>query len=305
MFLNIWMASLCSTVFRMTVYVKLSSTIPGRVHNGKGAILEMQGVEGRPWYQPTGDEVEVFRAAYDMRIPVLVIGPTGCGKTRFLEYMAAALGQCEPITVACHDDLTSADLVGRYLLKENSTTWLDGPLTRAVRAGAICYLDELVEARRDTTVVIHSLTDHRRELWVEKTGERLVAHPNFLLVASCNPRPSGMKSLKPSTQQRFVSIQLTYPTVEAEARVVAHESGLDMEGSERLACIAARARHLDEDSAVHPVSTRALVHAAQLMVRGLRARQACHAAIALTCTEDAGARRAISEVIDLVLPGER
>jgi nitric oxide reductase NorQ protein len=189
-----------------------------------------------PWYLPVADEVTLFEAAWRARLPVLLEGPTGCGKTRFVEHMAwrqfhrdaTHLLDTPLITVACHEDLTATDLVGRYLLVNNQTVWSDGPLTRAVRHGAICYLDEVVEARKDTTVVIHSLTDHRRLLPIEKTGELLAAHPNFLLVISYNPGyQSALKDLKPSTRQRFVTLPFGYPPLQAEATVIAHEGGVD------------------------------------------------------------------------------
>ena len=188
-----------------------------------------------PYYLPVGDEVEIFQAAYERRIPVLLKGPTGCGKTRFVEHMSWLLARehgRDPaaglITVSCHDDLTSADLVGRYLLSPEGTTWLDGPLTQAVRSGAICYLDEVVEARKDTTVILHALTDHRRTLPVERLGTSVPAHPDFLLVVSYNPGyQAAAKDLKPSTRQRFMAIEFTYPGPELEAEIIGHESGVD------------------------------------------------------------------------------
>ena len=199
--------------------------------------------QSRPYYLPLTDEVEVFRAAYAARLPILLKGPTGCGKTRFIEHMTWLLNNEKPvaaqsdtplITVSCHEDLTATDMVGRYLLKGDETIWSDGPLTRAVRSGSICYLDEIVEARKDTTVLIHSLTDHRRILPIDKTGELIQAHDEFLLVISYNPGyQSVLKDLKPSTRQRFVSLEFDYPDVEVECRIIAHESGVDESQAER------------------------------------------------------------------------
>jgi nitric oxide reductase NorQ protein len=268
-----------------------------------------------PWYQPVADEVALFEAAWAARLPVLLKGPTGCGKTRFVEHMAARVrrggdpgplanspdgvhgadavhdpgtgGSGVPlVTVSCHEDLTANDLVGRHLLMHDRTTWNDGPLTRAVREGAICYLDEIVEARRDTTVVIHSLADHRRVLPIEKTGELLQAHPDFLLVISYNPGyQTALKDLKPSTRQRFVCLEFTYPAAELEARIVAHESGVDPDTAQRLATIAQRLRALHEHGLSDGVSTRALIHA------GLLDRPRHRASARLCGRSGRGARR--------------
>lgn len=255
-----------------------------------------------PWYLPVGDEIDVFRAAYAARLPVLLKGPTGCGKTRFVEHMAWQLGP-ELVTVACHEDLTATDLVGRYLLAGEETVWMDGPLTRAVRAGSICYLDEVVEARKDTTVVVHALSDHRRILPIEKTAELVHAHPDFLLVISYNPGyQSVLKDLKPSTRQRFVSIEFDYPDVDMEAAIIAHESGADLELAERLARIGAKARNLREHGFLEGVSTRLLIYAAQLVVGGISPRRACDVAIASAVSDDAEVQRAVSEIVDVLLP---
>ena len=262
-----------------------------------------------PWYLPIGDEVATFEAAYHARLPVLLKGPTGCGKTRFVEHMAWRLrpGGHAPaaslITVACHEDLTATDLVGRYLLAGNDTVWIDGPLTRAVRSGAICYLDEVVEARKDTTVVIHSLTDHRRVLPIEKTGELLEAHPDFLLVISYNPGyQSVLKDLKPSTRQRFVSLEFDYPAPDVEATIVAHEGGVDRELADRLADIGLRVRSLREHGFEEGVSTRLLVYAAQLTARGIDVRRACDVAIVRAITDDVDVQQAVADIVDVVLP---
>ena len=266
-----------------------------------------------PWYLPLADEVQIFEAAYQARLPVLLKGPTGCGKTRFVEHMAwrlyrqadSARQQLETplLTVACHEDLTATDLVGRYLLSGDATVWMDGPLTRAVRSGAICYLDEVVEARKDTTVVIHSLTDHRRVLPIEKTGELLDAHSDFLLVISYNlGYQSIQKDLKPSTRQRFVSLEFTYPTVAVEATIIAHESGVGLEFAQRLALIGERVRSLREQGFEVGVSTRLLVYAAQLVVGGVAARRACDVAIARAISDDTEVQRALTEIVDVLLP---
>jgi nitric oxide reductase NorQ protein len=259
-----------------------------------------------PFYLPVGDEVEVFRAAWETRLPVLLKGPTGCGKTRFVEYMAATLPRQSGregsipgnlVTVACHEDLTGSDLVGRYLIRGDETVWIDGPLTRAVRHGAICYLDEVVEARKDTVVLIHPLTDHRRILPVDKTGEILEAHPDFLLVLSYNPGyQSVLKDLKHSTRQRFVALEFDYPPRDAEARIIAHESGLDVEAALRLATLGEKVRHLKSSGLSEGVSTRLLVYAAQLIRAGVAPRRACAVAVSRALTDDAESAQAIDAV---------
>jgi nitric oxide reductase NorQ protein len=255
-----------------------------------------------PWYLPLADEVQLFEAAYRARLPVLLKGPTGCGKTRFVEHMAWRLAQ-PLITVACHEDLTATDLVGRYLLSGDQTVWMDGPLTRSVRSGAICYLDEVVEARKDTTVVIHSLTDHRRMLPIEKTGELLDAHANFLLVISYNPGyQSVLKDLKPSTRQRFVSLDFDYPGIDVEATIIAHESGADAALARQLAMVGEKVRNLREHGFDEGVSTRLLVYAGQLAVGGIAPRRACDVAIARAVTDDAEVQRAIAAIVDVLLP---
>ncbi len=283
-------------------------TDPTPSHDAGGARLERE-----PWYLPTGDEVALFEAAYAARLPVLLRGPTGCGKTRFVEHMAWRLYRGEAsarratevplVTVSCHEDLTATDLVGRWLLSDDATVWRDGPLTRAVRSGAICYLDEIVEARRDTTVVIHSLTDHRRVLPIEKTGELLDAHRDFMLVVSYNPGHAAIgKALKASTRQRFVSLDFDYPSPEAETTIVAHETGLDAIRAQRLARIGERLRHLEGHGLDDGVGTRLLVHAGRLIAGGIAPRRACDVAIARALTEDADVRRAITDVCDVLLP---
>ena len=261
-----------------------------------------------PWYLPVSDEVEVFSAAYAARLPVLLKGPTGCGKTRFVEHMAWRLGHRGAdgpglITVACHEDLTATDLVGRYLLAGDETVWMDGPLTRAVRGGAICYLDEVVEARKDTTVVIHALSDHRRVLPIDKTAELVEAHPDFLLVISYNPGyQSVLKDLKPSTRQRFVSLEFDYPDVETEAAIVGHEGGAGAVLARQLAEIGAKTRNLREHGFHEGVSTRLLVYAAQLIAGGIDTRRACDVAIVHAVSDDVDVQRAVAEIVDVLLP---
>lgn len=269
-----------------------------------------------PYYLPMADEVEVFLAAHAARLPVLLKGPTGCGKTRFVEYMAYLLYrhptyavaerlavETPLITVACHEDLSASDLVGRYLLAGEDTVWIDGPLSRAVCTGAICYLDEIVEARKDTTVLIHALTDHRRILPVEKRSLILQAHEHFLLVLSYNPGyQSVLKDLKPSTRQRFVSLEFDYPPHEHEACIIAHESGITEDVAADLATLGAKVRNLRHHSFEEGVSTRLLVYAGQLMARGIEARRACDVAICRAITDDADVQRAVAELVTTIFP---
>lgn len=266
----------------------------------------------QPYYLPLTDEVEVFRAAYTARLPILLKGPTGCGKTRFVEHMTWLLNNEKPaenqsdtplITVSCHEDLTATDMVGRYLLKGDETIWSDGPLTRAVRSGSICYLDEIVEARKDTTVLIHSLTDHRRILPIDKTGELIQAHDEFLLVISYNPGyQSVLKDLKPSTRQRFVSLEFDYPDVEVESRIIAHESGVDDTLAERLATIGQRVRNLKQHGFEEGVSTRLLIYTGELIAGGIEPRRAAKAAIISAISDDASVQEAVSDIVDVILP---
>jgi nitric oxide reductase NorQ protein len=250
-----------------------------------------------PFYLPSDNEIELFDTAYGVRLPVMLKGPTGCGKTRFIEYMAYRLNR-PLITVACHEDLFASDLVGRYLLHSDETVWSDGPLTRAVRIGAICYLDEIVEARKDTTVVIHPLTDNRRRLHIEKTGELLQAHPDFLMVISYNPGyQSVLKDLKQSTRQRFVSIDFNYPDVDREAAIVAHESGIETAAAARLVGLGRKIRNIREQGLTEGASTRLLIYAAQLIRRGMPEREACRAAICLPLTDDRGLQETLQELV--------
>jgi len=261
-----------------------------------------------PYYIPLGDEVEVFTSAYRARLPVLLKGPTGCGKTRFVEFMTYRLGSelglsIPLITVACHEDLTGSDLVGRYLLKGEETLWVDGPLARAVKNGAICYLDEIVEARKDTTVLIHPLADYRRILPIEKRGEILEAHENFLLVISYNPGyQSVLKNLKHSTRQRFVAIEFHYPAQEVEARIIAHESGVDFDTALDLAKLGEKVRNLRDQGIEEGVSTRLLIYAGQLIVQGIKTRRACEIAVAQAVADEADVVKGIKEVISAIFP---
>lgn len=249
-----------------------------------------------PFYQPVGNEVEIFEAAYRKRLPVMLKGPTGCGKTRFVEYMAHRLRR-PLITVACHEDLTSSDLVGRFLLEGAETVWQDGPLTQAVKTGAFCYLDEIVEARTDTTVVIHPLTDHRRHLPLEKRGQEIQAHDDFMLVISYNPGyQTVLKDLKPSTKQRFVALTFDYPPEETETRIVAHEAGVDAALAAKLVAAARKARNLKDHGLQEVTSTRALVYAGSLMASGVAPLEACQVAIVNPQTDDAELAEALMEI---------
>ena len=274
-------------------------------------------VRSEPYYRAVGDELELFEAAYEQHIPVLLKGPTGCGKTRFVEYMAWKLGRpittvrnqgvqemregevrVPLVTIACHEDLTASDLVGRYLLDAQGTRWIDGPMTRAVKAGAILYLDEVVEARKDTTVLIHPLTDHRRILPVEKTGNIIEADDRFLLCISYNPHyQSALKDLKHSTRQRFISIEFDYPPVDVEAEIVAKESGCSEDEAHALARLGDKIRNLREHGLAEGASTRLLIYAGRLMRQGIPARRACQVAIVWTLSDETELQRSIEEVV--------
>ncbi len=276
--------------------------------------VEEYAVHDEPYYLPIGDEIELFETAYHNRIPVLLKGPTGAGKTRFVEYMAYRLGRpvtkvssrtgeeaehrMPLITVACHEDLTASDLVGRYLLDTDGTRWIDGPLTRAVKAGAICYLDEVVEARKDTTVLIHPLTDYRRVLPIEKLGQLIEAADGFLLVISYNPGyQSALKDLKHSTRQRFISIEFDYPPREQETEIITHEAGCSKQVAAELAKLGEKVRNLKEHGLGEGVSTRLLVYAGRLIAQGIPARRACQVAVTWSLTDDSEVQRSIEEVV--------
>jgi nitric oxide reductase NorQ protein len=260
---------------------------------------------GRPFYLPVGDEEQVFTAAFRQGLSVVLKGPTGCGKTRFVEAMAHQL-QRPLVTVSCHDDLTTADLVGRYLLEGGDTSWMDGPLTRAVREGAICYLDEVVEARQDTTVVLHPLADHRRQLPVERLGVTLDAAPGFCLVVSYNPGyQSVLKDLKDSTRQRMVAIELDFPPPDVERAIVMHEAGVDEALAERLVQLAQAIRRLEGAGLREVASTRVLVAAARLTCEGISLSAAARAAIAGPLTDDPVVGAGLRQMIDTYLGEDR
>jgi nitric oxide reductase NorQ protein len=274
-----------------------------------------------PYYLPIANEIEMFTAAFEERIPVLLKGPTGAGKTRFVEYMAWRLGrplhltreqtntpdggsfdQALPVvTVACHEDLTASDLVGRYLLEGESTRWIDGPLTRAVKAGAICYLDEVVEARKDTTVLIHPLTDYRRLLPIEKRAQVLEAAEGFLLVISFNPGyQSALKDLKHSTRQRFVALEFDYPPRAQETEIIAHEADIPESTASDLAKLGEKVRNLREHGLAEGVSTRLLIYAGKLIKKGISPREACQSAVVWALTDDAEVQRTLTEVVSSI-----
>ena len=274
-----------NTVFRIELAVNARTLNP-----------ESNFIEREPYYEAVGSEVSIFEAAYANRLPVLLKGPTGCGKTRFMEYMAWRLKR-PLITVSCHDDLTASDLVGRYLVKGGETVWVDGPLARAVRAGAICYLDEIVEARKDTMVVIHPLADDRRALPMEKLGVIVEANADFCLAISYNPGyQSVLKDLKQSTRQRFVALEFDYPNASLEAKIVAAESGVDAALAERLVKFAQMTRNLKGSGLEEGASTRLLIHAGKLIAKGVPPVIACQCAIAQAITDDAEMLAAVREL---------
>jgi nitric oxide reductase NorQ protein len=292
------------------------------IHQTTQYRIEEYVIKDQPFYVPTADEIEIFEAAYRQRVPVLLKGPTGTGKTRFVEYMAWKLGQpltivkdgakaSSPssngavplVTVACHEDLTASDLVGRYLLDANGTRWIDGPLTRAVKSGGICYLDEVVEARKDTTVIIHPLTDHRRLLTIDKLGEVVEAADSFLLVVSYNPGyQNALKDLKHSTRQRFVALDFHFPDPEREAKIIAHESGVDDANAGLLAKLGHKVRSLREHGLKEGASTRVLIYAGRLIREGIAPRRACHVAVTWGITDDQQVQRSLDEVVAAIFP---
>jgi len=285
-------------------------------HDYKSHIIEEYFITEEPFYLALKDEVALFEAAYAERIPVLLKGPTGCGKTRFLEYMTYLMSRQERanprshhghhddiplITIACHEDLTASDLVGKYLLEGDTTRWVDGPLTRAVKSGGICYLDEVVEARKDTIVLIHPLADHRRSLYIEKKGEMLEASDSFMLVISYNPGyQSILKNLKHSTRQRFIAIEFTHPPKDIETRIIAHEAGISEDTAGRLARLGEKIRNLKEQDLSEVISTRLLIYAARLIKQGIPARRACEVAAVWSITDDVEVQKSLKEVVTAI-----
>ena len=259
--------------------------------------LDAYRVPEQPYYHPVADEIELYEAAYSVRMPMMLKGPTGCGKTRFVEYMAWKLNK-PLITVACNEDMTASDLVGRFLLDAQGTRWQDGPLAMAARHGAICYLDEVVEARQDTTVVIHPLTDNRRVLPLEKKGELVRAHADFQIVISYNPGyQSLMKDLKQSTKQRFGALDFNYPEHGVESEIVAHETGVSAEVASKLVGIAERARNLKGHGLDEGISTRMLIYAGSLIAKGVAAQAACRVALVRPITDDPDMRDALDAAV--------
>jgi nitric oxide reductase NorQ protein len=274
-----------------------SPTINGDRHDG----LRYPGQDA-PFYLATGDEIAVFETCHARGLPLMLKGPTGCGKTRFVEHMAWRLGR-PLVTVACHDDLSAGDLTGRYLIRGSDTVWLDGPLTRAARHGAICYLDEIIEARQDTVVVIHPLTDDRRVLPLDKTGEILDAAPGFQLVISYNPGyQHGLKDLKPSTRQRFVALEFAFPNAEVEAEIVRHESGIERDQAIALVTLTNRLRQLGERGLAEVPSTRLIVATARLVSGGIPVRAACRAALLGPLTDDPDLLAAMHDLVSSTMP---
>ena len=282
----------------------------------KTQSIEEYEVLEEPFYLPIADEIKLFEAAADEHIPILLKGPTGTGKTRFVEYMnwrlrdrlaqtnrKPAVTKFPLVTVACHEDLTAADLLGRFLLNSNKTEWVDGPLTRVVKHGGICYLDEIVEARKDTTVIIHSLTDHRRLLTLDKLGEVITAADDFLMVVSYNPGYQSMlKDMKHSTRQRFIAIEFEFPSEEQEAKIIEVESGIDAEHAAMLAQLGAMIRQLKGNELDEGVSTRSLIHAARLIRKGIQPRRACQVAVSWSISDDKSIQKGLQETIKTVFP---
>ncbi len=276
--------------------------------NSKNYKIEDYSIENEPFYVPVSDEIQVFESAYNQKVPILLKGPTGTGKTRFVEYMSwhisSNMKKSVPlITVACHEDLTASDLVGRYLIDSSGTKWIDGPLTRAVKSGGICYLDEIVEARKDTTVIVHPLTDHRRILTIDKLGEVVEAADEFLMVVSYNPGyQNALKDLKQSTRQRFVAIEFDFPTPDLEAKILKEEAGIDDSTADSLSSLGEKIRNLTDHGLSEAASTRVLIYAGKLIKDGIAPRRACQVAVTWGITDDKKLYRSIEEIISAIFP---
>ena len=274
--------------------------------DAKNYKIEDYSINEEPFYIPTSDEIKVFESAYNQKVPVLLKGPTGTGKTRFVEYMSWYISEKRKksvplVTVACHEDLTASDLVGRYLIDASGTKWIDGPLTRAVKSGGICYLDEVVEARKDTTVIIHPLTDHRRILTIDKLGEVYEADDDFLMVVSYNPGyQNALKDLKQSTRQRFVAIEFEFPSPELETKIIKSESGVDEKISDSLASLGEKIRNLTDHGLTEAASTRVLIYAGKLIKDGIEPRRACQVAVTWGITDDQKLYKSIEEIITAI-----
>ena len=280
----------------------MSKTIVNSAINSTNLNSEIQHTNTiKPFYKPIAKEIEVFEHAYKNKIPVLLKGPTGTGKTRFVDYMTYKLEK-ELITISCHEETSSTDLIGRYIIKGAETVWIDGPLTKAVKKGAVIYLDEIAEARPDVIVAIHSLTDHRKELYIDKLGETIKAHPDFMLVASFNPGyQKGFKELKPSTRQRFIALAFNYPNEKDEAEILVNETQIDASIAKKLVSIANKIRNLTELGLTETVSTRLLVDAAKLIHTGLGKRLAVRVAVVEPLTDDTEITEALSDLCDLMI----
>ncbi len=276
--------------------------------NSKNYKIEDYSIEKEPFYVPVSDEIQVFESAYNQKVPILLKGPTGTGKTRFVEYMSWHISNnmkksVPLITVACHEDLTASDLVGRYLIDSSGTKWIDGPLTRAVKSGGICYLDEIVEARKDTTVIVHPLTDHRRILTIDKLGEVVEAADEFLMVVSYNPGyQNALKDLKQSTRQRFVAIEFDFPTPDLEAKILKEEAGIDDSTADSLSSLGEKIRNLTDHGLSEAASTRVLIYAGKLIKDGIAPRRACQVAVTWGITDDKKLYRSIEEIISAIFP---
>ena len=274
--------------------------------DAKNYKIEDYSINEEPFYIPTSDEIKVFESAYNQKVPVLLKGPTGTGKTRFVEYMSWYISEKRKksvplVTVACHEDLTASDLVGRYLIYASGTKRIDGPLTRAVKSGGICYLDEVVEARKDTTVIIHPLTDHRRILTIDKLGEVYEADDDFLMVVSYNPGyQNALKDLKQSTRQRFVAIEFEFPSPELETKIIQSESGVDEKISDSLASLGEKIRNLTDHGLTEAASTRVLIYAGKLIKDGIEPRRACQVAVTWGITDDQKLYKSIEEIITAI-----